>query len=286
METVPSQPQETASQLAPLEARCVHRAIERDGLHAFEASYAPQSSLPLHSHADPFFTYVVRGGFTEHGPAGMRECQRGSVIFYAADATHANAVSRRGTTSLNISVAPFYWEELVEGGRRSASITGPILRGDVERAALLVWREFHHNDDSSNIALSEAIAALCAFVRSDSYRRELPARKLELAAEYIAERPVPAPTLSDVASTIDVHPMHLARLFRRRFGYSMGEFMRRRRIEWALGELADGELTIGAIAVRAGFADHAHFTRTFVRLVGCTPTWYRGHTKGFVPPTL
>jgi AraC family transcriptional regulator len=280
------QSQEAAGKLAPLEARCVHRAIERDGLHAFEASYAPHSTLPLHSHADPFFTYVVRGGFTEQGPAGTRECQRGSVIFHAPDATHANTVSRRGTTSLNVSIAPDYWDHLVDGGRRSDSITTPILFGDVERAALVVWREFHHSDDASSIALSEAIAALCAYVREHASRRDFPASKLEQAAEYIAERLVPAPGLADVAHMIGVHPMHLARLFRRRFGYSMGEFIRRRRIEWALGQLADGEQTIGAIAVSAGFADHAHFTRTFVRLVGCTPTWYRNHAKRVIPPRL
>jgi AraC family transcriptional regulator len=280
------QSRKAAGKLAPLDARCVHRAIEGDGLCAFEASYAPRSSLPLHSHADPFFTYVVRGGFTEHGSAGTRECKRGSVMFYGPDATHANTVNRCGTTSLNVSIAPMYWEQLVDGGRRSDFITSRILSGDVERAALLVWREFHHTDDASNIALSEAVDALCAFVRNDSRRRDLPARKLELAAEYVAERLVPAPSLADVADIIGVHPMHLARLFRRRFGYSMGEFMRRRRIEWALTQLADGELTIGAIAVRAGFADHAHFTRTFVRLVGCTPTWYRNHAKGLIPPSL
>jgi AraC family transcriptional regulator len=280
------QRQQAASKLAPLAARYVHRAIERDGLHAFEASYAPRSTLPLHTHADPFFTYVVRGGFTEHGPAGVRECPRGSVMFYAADAAHANTVNRRGTTSLNVSIAPVYWDQLVDGGKRFDSVTVPMVGGDVERAALVVWREFHHSDEASNIALSEAVAELCAFVRNDSYRRDLPARKLDLAAEYIAERLVPAPALADVSRMIGVHPMHLARLFRRRFGYSMGEFMRRRRIEWSLEQLADGELTVGAIAVRAGFADHAHFTRTFVRLLGCTPTWYRSRAKRVIPAGL
>ena len=71
--------------------------------------------------------------------------------------------------------------------------------------------------------------------------------------------------------------MHLARLFRERYGYSMGEFVRRRRIAWACGQLAGSDRTISAIALDAGFADHAHFTRTFHRITGCTPRWYRRH---------
>jgi AraC family transcriptional regulator len=69
--------------------------------------------------------------------------------------------------------------------------------------------------------------------------------------------------------------MHLARLFRQRFGYSMGEFVRRQRIAWACGQLARSDAPIAAIALTAGFADQAHFTRTFRRVTGCTPSWYR-----------
>ena len=69
--------------------------------------------------------------------------------------------------------------------------------------------------------------------------------------------------------------MHLAKLFRKRFGYSMGEFVRRQRIRWACEQLAHDDATIATIAVRAGFADHAHFTRTFRRITGCSPRWYR-----------
>jgi AraC family transcriptional regulator len=58
----------------------------------------------------------------------------------------------------------------------------------------------------------------------------------------------------------------------------MGEYLRRRRVAWACEQLARGDETISAIAQRAGFADHAHFTRTFARITGCTPRWYRART--------
>jgi AraC family transcriptional regulator len=119
---------------------------------------------------------------------------------------------------------------------------------------------------------------LCSSLRVDRKGTgPLSARRLALSAEYLSQHLTPAPRLADVAQVAGVHPMHLARLFRERFGYSMGEFVRRRRIAWACGQLAGSEATIAAIALAAGFADQAHFTRTFRRITGCTPSWYRQH---------
>jgi len=103
-----------------------------------------------------------------------------------------------------------------------------------------------------------------------------PHRRLDRCLDYLSAHAADAPTLTDMARVADVHPMHLARLFRKRFGYSMGEYVRRRRIAWACEQLSHDAGTISSIAADAGFADHAHFTRTFRRITGSTPRWYRG----------
>jgi len=92
--------------------------------------------------------------------------------------------------------------------------------------------------------------------------------------------------LADVARIAEVHPMHLAKLFRKRFGYSMGEYLRRQRIAWACAQLSRSTGTISRIAVDAGFADHAHFTRTFRRITGCSPSWYRNHVGAALSPRI
>ena len=259
-----------------LAARRVSRTRVWSGLHAFEASYEPHALLPEHGHARPIFTYVLRGSFIEQAGQVRRDCHRGSVVFRAGGECHANVVGPRGTASLNVEIAPESWSALTMHGERDRAITGRVLSGDIEWLAFPLWREFHRDDHASALGMDEAIALLCAAVCRTIERSASDAtRRLDLAAEYIGEGLGPAPGLAEVAVMVGVHPMHLAKLFRRRHGCSMGEFVRRRRIAWACGQLADESRTIASIAADAGFADHAHFTRTFRRLTGCTPGWYR-----------
>ena len=262
------------------EPRHVRRTVWRDGLNAFEAAYTPNSKLPEHAHTSPFFTYVLRGEYVEEVGRVPRHCARGTVIFHRPNETHANVVGRDGTASLNVELTDESWRELTADMVPSRDIIGRALSGDVEWMALSAWREFHLDDPSSTLGLDEAVAMLCAAVRA-SYARGMfePHDRLDRCTEFLRAHATSALRLADVARIANVHPMHLAKLFRRRFGYSMGEFVRRQRVAWACEELARDSATISAIALRAGFADHAHFTRTFHRIAGCSPRWYRQHVS-------
>jgi len=265
-----------------LDARQVLRTVRRAGLEAYEAMYAARSRLPEHEHAAPFFTYVLRGEYVEQVGPLQRHSARGTVIFHRHHEAHANIVGPEGTASLNVELTDALWRELTADVVPASDMVGRPLSagGDAEWLALVVWREFHHDDPASTLGLSEAVALLCAEVRTSQARCVFePHRRLDRCVEYLRSAPAARTSLADVARIAGVHPIHLAKLFRKRFGYSMGEFVRRQRIRWACDQLARDTGTISAIALRAGFADHAHFTRTFRRVTGCSPRWYRQHVS-------
>jgi len=261
-------------------ARRIRRSLSQPGLHAFEAAYDPWSRLPEHGHAAPFFTYVLHGSFVERAGQHVRQCSRGAVIFHDQE-SHTNEVSGAGTVSFNVELDPELWRELTDAVRVDTSLVGRVVGGDIEWAALRAWREFQQVDEVNTLAVEEAIVLLCEATRG-AYTRGLfePHHRLDRCVAYLNAHLMETHRLADVARIAGVHPMHLAKLFRRRFGCSIGEYVRRRRVAWACAQLAHGEESITTIAQNAGFADHPHFTRTFVRVTGCTPRWYRARMTG------
>ena len=83
------------------------------------------------------------------------------------------------------------------------------------------------------------------------------------------------PSLSGLAESVGVHPVTLARAFRRAFGCTVGEYVRRLRIDHAAHQLAQTELPLAEIALAAGFSDQSHFSNLFRRHTGLSPFKFR-----------
>jgi len=77
--------------------------------------------------------------------------------------------------------------------------------------------------------------------------------------------------LSDIAAAVGLSPGRLSVLFRRDLGVAFRAYVQWARIVAAAGAFAHGANGTEA-AYQAGFADQAHFTRTFQRLFGTSPT--------------
>ena len=76
-------------------------------------------------------------------------------------------------------------------------------------------------------------------------------------------------------SPYTVHPVYLAGKFRRHYGASVGEYVRRLRLKTACRELSHSDAPLSDIAAGVGFYDQSHFTNACKRLTGMTPAQYR-----------
>jgi AraC family transcriptional regulator len=87
--------------------------------------------------------------------------------------------------------------------------------------------------------------------------------------------PNTTPDVGELARDVAVHPRHLMRTFRRYYGCSVGEYLRRSRIRRAQRLLTETSLVLAAVASDAGFYDQSHFARLFRRATGLAPSEYR-----------
>ena len=79
---------------------------------------------------------------------------------------------------------------------------------------------------------------------------------------------------------VGVHPVHLARSFRRTYNTTFSGYVRELRVEYARVQLVSTGAPLGDIALASGFYDQSHFCRTFKRETGLSPAEYRARVKG------
>ena len=95
----------------------------------------------------------------------------------------------------------------------------------------------------------------------------------------LASQPGEAWTLAALAKRVHSSPFHLARLFRRLTGMPMHRYHLRARLASALGEVLDTRRDLAAIGLDLGFSSHSHFTETFRRAFGATPSVLRNRAR-------
>lgn len=245
-----------------------------------EFAQPPYRRLPWHEHRDASICFVVSGTYAERMRARNHECPPHSMVFKPAAERHADEFGREGGTCLLIEVGPDRLRTLEPVSDITAR---PSLVRNAKLAALghQIYREFLWGDGLSPLAVEGLI--LEVLVEAARAGREPPARPrpqwLRQAHDLIHESVGQPPTLSSIAREVGIHPAHLARTFRAHYRRSIGEYVRRLRIERAARDLSDSGASIAEIGLRAGFFDQSHFSRVFRDHTGLTPTAFRAAAR-------
>lgn len=82
-------------------------------------------------------------------------------------------------------------------------------------------------------------------------------------------------TIDRIAKRLFVSPFHLARLFKAETSYTLHGYLTQLRLRRALDLLADRRLDVRNVGARVGFMTHSHFTESFRRAFGVTPSFVR-----------
>lgn len=251
------------------------RALGLDGFAVTEVWFPAGEVLARHTHDRACVGVMLNGSFDLQFTGPTFPCTPSTVFTEPAGETHANFIGSGGAHVVVVQPDPTRTELLRPFNRLLAHPSHRRHAGVAERAARLA-RELDCADDLSVLAAEgivlEMLAGLARLERAGARR---PPPWLPRVQELLHARFSESLRIAEVARAVDVHPAHLARVFKAHFRLSMGSYLRRLRLDWAARELVTSEAPLVAVALAAGFADQSHFTRFFKRHTGLTPNAYR-----------
>jgi len=246
------------------------------GLHLAEVQYEPGQRVHRHVHPHARFVLLLAGSITEIRGDDTQTYGPSTLLFRRAGEPHAYVASRTGATCLVVDVADEW--------HARARLHAPVLEqsaafrgGFVLHLAHRLHGEFRLRDEVSRLAIeSIMLGVLAEASRRVVKSAERPAPSwLRQARALVEAHFAQTLSLTDVAERVGVHPVHLARTFRRVHQITFSGYVRHVRIEFARRELAASDATLGDIAAAAGFCDQSHFSRLFKRYTGLSPAEYR-----------
>lgn len=245
-----------------------------------EAAFDPHSRLPRHAHENSYFCFGLQGAYTER--YGKREvvCRPSALTFRSSAQTHEALVHNAATRVFVLEISP-NWIERLRADSLKLESAFEFYGGTLPRLCARLNREFHKNDSAAKLAIEGlALELLAEAARQPSHAIGAAPPWLRQAREMIIEHFSETLKLTQIAAEVGVHPVYLATAFRQKFGITVGEFVRRLRIEHACAQLKKERLPLSAIALQAGFSDQSHFSKVFKSYLGMTPREYRTAVRG------
>jgi AraC family transcriptional regulator len=248
------------------------------GLSLTETRHPAGARLPRHCHERAYFCLIRRGTYREEYGNRQRFCGPHMLAFHPPMEVHAEHVDAEEVCSFNIEITSL-WVRGSAGRALPLSEPFDCHAGPAVGLAVRILDEFNCFDASSPLIIEGLTLELLGVCDRQVRCETAPPRWLRRVSELLRERCTDSWNLAAVAAEAGVHPGYLATSFRRHFGCTIGDFVRRQRIALACRALTEDDTPLADVALRAGFADQSHFTRAFKRELGLTPAAYRKATS-------
>lgn len=256
------------------------RSIEAEGFVLTEAVNRAFTRLPAHAHELASITFVLKGSCIEMVGKHSFECGPYSTIIKPAGEIHSNLYDSGGARCLIIEAKPRRLQSIQSFSQVLDNVIH-LKSGALTPFALRIYKEFNVGDSASLLSIEGLVLeALGQTTRRTSKSPSgAPPRWLANVKEICNEQFDQPISLAGIAKAIEIHPSHLARMFRRYYQCTVGEYVRRLRLDNAMRQLIQSNKSLADIAAASGFYDQSHFTHAFKLHTGLTPTAYRSETK-------
>jgi AraC family transcriptional regulator len=248
-------------------------AMVGQGLRMVYRTYAAGLRMGRHAHDEFRLCLPLRGAYIDSWRGNERTRKPRHLSLHPAGEVHTSRFLAP-TACFHVEFTQDWRTRLLDIAAAEADEPQEFLDGKAPIVAAQLFAEFCRNDDCSPVIIEGLACELIGWcARHVRASRGVPPWLLQ-ARDLLHDRFNEQLSVATVALTVDIHPVHLAREFKRAFGQTLGEYVRMLRVEHVCRRLGSAH-DLAELAVEAGFSDQSHLTRVFKRIKGTTPGRFR-----------
>ena len=250
------------------------RRLEFENLIITDTEYT-HDRVDWHYHQNVYFTYLLKGRLLEANKKESYNCSPGSLLFHNWQEPHYNIKYPGYARGFHIEIESEWFAKYdVDSDRFQGSIdlSDPIIRNLINS----IYRESKLGDDAARITINGILLQIFGrMMKLDPAAQNYLPDCVKTTAEIIQENFGKSLSLAWLAAKSGIHPVYLSYVFQKHLKITIGQFIRRTRVDAAKELLNNPDSTLTEISSKCGFSDQSHFNRVFKSITGLTPGDYR-----------
>ncbi|HEY3676937.1 MAG TPA: helix-turn-helix transcriptional regulator [Candidatus Tumulicola sp.] len=218
--------------------------------------------IPEHEHYAWSLIVPTHGSFRQASRRETIACMPGTLLTESPGDAHENEYGADGASMLVVRISNDLTVDLEARsdapGQKVVAIADLLLRA-LNPEELDVIRE----------ALCFELLAMSRY--GPGWKPRVRSKSLSDAVSAIWSEPSHARTVRQLAGTVGISPIRLARSFRQEYGISLGSYIREARLVQACLLIEKTTAPLADIAFEVGFSDQSHLTRSISSRFSTTP---------------
>ena len=234
--------------------------------HAFE--------YPEHEHEHAYFMLTDQCIYRERLGSRAAEHPPNTVLWRPPGIAHADGMPSSNGRAFSVYIKG----ELLKRFSNYAKIPVDFSENNSYLVFLAqqLRREFRSWSQGSVLIAEGLVLEMLGYAaRKETPADKSPPKWLLDIVEKLEDEFLEIHTNTALAKDVGVHPVHLARTFRRYYGRSIGYFIKEKRVNLAMQLILQGDHSLAEISCASGFSDQSQFTRAFKKIAGITPGAFR-----------
>jgi AraC-like DNA-binding protein len=242
------------------------------GLTASVTAYHPDDfNGAWHYHDNAHISFVLQGACVEKKQTSYDRTP-GKITYYSAREPHQVTRILKPSRHINLEIEESFSKVhfITDDALRTAIATRP----DAKFLMVRMYKELLENDEFSAVSIQMLLLHLIEQTGQLPEEARLPGWVRTVRA-LLHERPDEQVTLKELSAAAGVHPITISKYFPAYFACTLGDYMRKLKVEKALHLIKTADCSLTSVAYACGFSDQSHFIRTFKQYTGFLPAAYQ-----------